>query len=107
MLSNAVKFTPAGGTVSVRVRSAGIAARIEIQDTGAGIPLEDQRHVFDRFYRTTSAMRDAVPGTGLGLAIARAIVEAHDGVIELESVEGRGTTVRVHFAAAPALPVAA
>ena len=107
VLSNAVKFTPTGGRVSVRVRSAGIAARIEIQDTGAGIPVEDQSHVFDRFYRTASATRDAVPGTGLGLAIARAIVEAHDGVIELESVEGIGTTVRVHLAAAPAVPLAA
>jgi len=97
LVSNAVKFTPEGGRVEIQVRASDGHARIQISDTGIGIPTEQQEHVFERFFRAPGTTAQAVPGTGLGLAIARAIVEAHDGSISLESREGEGTTFRVEL----------
>ena len=95
LVSNAIKFTPAGGTVTVRVGHIGEQAVLEVEDSGMGIPEEEQQHLFERFFRTSSARRQEIPGTGLGLAICRAIAEAHGGTIEAESAEGVGTTFRV------------
>jgi len=97
LVSNALRYTPAGGVVTLRVRSLGTRARIVITDTGPGIPAEDLLHVFDRFYRGDSARDRASGGSGLGLAIARALVEAHGGTIEVESIAGQGTTFFVEL----------
>ncbi len=95
LLSNAIKFTPEGGSVSVTVRANGASATIVVEDTGIGIPADEQGHVFSRFFRSKSAHELAVPGTGLGLAITRSLVDQHGGTIDLESEEGRGTRVTV------------
>jgi PAS domain S-box-containing protein len=95
LVSNGVKFTPAGGRVDVRVRGQRGQAVIEVRDTGMGIPSEEQKHLFERFFRTAQATEQAIPGTGLGLAISKAIVHGHGGQITLASSEGSGTTFRV------------
>lgn len=92
LLSNAVKFTPAGGTVTVRVRATVDHVRFAVADTGSGIPADEVDQLFSRFFRTTTATRNAVPGVGLGLAITRSVVVAHGGVMEVTSTEGEGTT---------------
>ena len=97
LVSNALKFTPAGGRVTVRLAREGTAAVIEVEDTGMGIPAAEQEHLFDRFFRTRSAGEQAIPGTGLGLSIAQAIVQAHAGSISVESTEGTGTTFRIEL----------
>ncbi|HEX6748850.1 MAG TPA: PAS domain S-box protein [Longimicrobium sp.] len=89
LLGNAVKFTPEGGRVGLRVSGGDGEVRFEVGDTGPGIPPEHLVHVFDRFWKVRSANRQ---GAGLGLAIAKGIVEAHDGRIWVESVEGEGST---------------
>ena len=100
---NAVKYTAAGGTVSIRVASLEREARITVADTGAGIPPEDLPRVFDRFFRGSGTPQSA-PGTGLGLAIVKRIVEAHDGTIEVDSRAGYGSTFRVVLPLAPGQP---
>jgi PAS domain S-box-containing protein len=100
LMSNARKFTPSGGTVTLRARSHGDDWIVEVADTGIGIAPEEQEHIFDRFYRASNAAHDHAPGIGLGLAVTRAIVELHGGTISLSSELGVGTTVRV------ALPLA-
>ena len=97
---NAVKYTAAGGTVSIRVASLEREARITVADTGAGIPTEDLPRVFDRFFRGSGTPQSA-PGTGLGLAIVKRIVEAHGGTIEVDSRAGHGSTFRVVLPLAP------
>jgi PAS domain S-box-containing protein len=105
LISNALKFTPAGGRVEVRASERDGRARIEIADNGTGISAAEQERLFERFYRTAQAQTDAVPGVGLGLSIAKAIVEAHGGTISCESVEGAGTTFAIELPLA-AQPVA-
>jgi signal transduction histidine kinase len=95
LVTNAVKFTDAGGAVTVTVERDGDAVRLVVADNGVGIPAEEQGQVFSRFFRASTATRQAVPGTGLGLAISRALVEQHGGTIALESEEGGGTRVTV------------
>jgi signal transduction histidine kinase len=100
LLSNAVKFTPDGGIVTlnldtVRDARGAAKARLVVSDSGFGIPEEDQSQVFRRFFRSTDATERAVQGTGLGLSIVQAIVEGHDGTIEVESMVGRGSTFTV------------
>jgi signal transduction histidine kinase len=104
LVSNAIKFTPEGGRVDVRILQRGEAVQVEIEDTGIGIASGDQGQLFQRFFRTSTARDQQIPGTGLGLYIARAIVEAHGGEITVESEPGLGTTFRVDLplAAAPA-----
>jgi signal transduction histidine kinase len=97
LVSNALKFTPRGGRVEVRASEERGAVVIEVADTGTGIPAEQQEHLFERFFRTAEATKQAIQGTGLGLAISRAIVEAHGGEIGVESAEDVGTTFRVRF----------
>jgi len=100
LISNAIKFTPNGGRVTVRAARRGSDALVEVVDTGAGIAESDYERVFDPFFRSRDANAKAVPGTGLGLTITKAIVEAHNGTIEVEKTPGGGTTFRV------SLPVA-
>jgi signal transduction histidine kinase len=95
LVSNAIKFTPGGGSVLVATGSEDGRALVEVSDTGIGVPQDEVGQLFSRFYRASTATRRAIPGTGLGLVIARAIVEAHRGSIKLESREGEGTRVTV------------
>jgi PAS domain S-box-containing protein len=97
LVSNAIKFTTDGGSVEVRLSATGDEALIEVVDTGIGIAAEEQAQLFDRFYRSSEATERAIPGTGLGLTIVKAIVERHEGTIEVESAAGRGTTMRVRL----------
>jgi PAS domain S-box-containing protein len=92
LVSNALKFTPAGGRVDIRVRDEGATASVSVGDTGVGIAPEDVDRLFDRFYRAPSAVRGAVPGTGLGLSIVRAIAERHHGSVTVDSRPGEGST---------------
>ncbi len=92
LVSNALKFTPPGGRVDVRAFTRGSGVRIEVADTGVGIPEGEQDRLFERFYRTEHAQSEAVPGVGLGLSIAKAIVDAHGGAISCRSTEDAGTT---------------
>jgi len=95
LVSNAIKFTPEGGRVSVRAGRAEAGVFFEVSDTGDGIPPEDRAHLFEAFYRSRRANINAVPGTGLGLTITKAIVDAHRGTIEIDCPDGDGTTFRV------------
>ena len=99
LVSNALKFTPAGGTVEVRAYPHASAVRIEVADTGMGISEDEQAQLFERFFRTARAQEEAIPGVGLGLSISKAIVEAHNGRISVRSVEGVGTTFFVDLPA--------
>jgi signal transduction histidine kinase len=89
LLSNAIKFTPAGGTISVSALLEGDKARITVADDGIGIPIDDQRRIFEEF--TQVAEHGPHEGTGLGLSIVRRLVAAHGGHTELESVPGQGS----------------
>jgi signal transduction histidine kinase len=95
VISNAIKFTPHGGSVSIRVTRSNGSAMLEVEDTGIGIAIEEQQHLFDRFFRTRAADDNAIQGTGLGLAISQAIAHAHGGLIDFTSQENVGTTFRV------------
>jgi PAS domain S-box-containing protein len=97
LVSNALKFTPAGGAVDVYLTERGGRALIEVRDSGVGIPADEQPRLFQRFFRSSTATARAIPGVGLGLTISRAIVDAHGGSIDFESEEGRGTTFRVEL----------
>ena len=99
LVSNALKFTPAGGTVDVRAYPHGSAVRIEVADTGMGISEDEQTQLFERFFRTARAQEEAIPGVGLGLSISKAIVEGHNGRISVRSIEGVGTTFFVDLPA--------
>jgi signal transduction histidine kinase len=97
LVSNALRYTPAGGRVMLRAWKADGQAGIQVSDTGPGIAPEDLPHVFDRFYRAGTARDRASGGSGLGLAIARALVEAHGGEIGAASVPGEGATFTIVF----------
>jgi signal transduction histidine kinase len=95
LITNAVKFTPSGGSIEVSVTDGDGDVHLVVADTGIGIPADEQGQVFSRFFRSSNATQGAIAGTGLGLAISRALVEQHDGTISLESEEGVGTRVTV------------
>ena len=97
LLSNALKFTPEGGKVEVRLGTEGDQAVLAVADTGMGIPVADRDRIFERFFRTATAKRQAIQGTGLGLTITQAIVAAHNGTIAVEGEEGRGSTFTVRL----------
>ncbi|MGW6894515.1 SpoIIE family protein phosphatase [Streptomyces chartreusis] len=104
LLSNALKFTFTGGA-RVRVASAGDRARLTVTDTGTGIPASELPRLFERFYRVRGARSRSHEGSGLGLVLVKDLVEAHDGVVGVDSLLGQGTTVTVDlpFADAPRL----
>jgi signal transduction histidine kinase len=91
LISNAIKFTPQGGTVTVSLESTDVDAIATVRDTGMGIPESELDQLYARFFRASTATRNAVPGVGLGLTITKAIVIAHGGQLDVESEEGVGT----------------
>jgi signal transduction histidine kinase len=115
LLSNAFKFTPHGGSVTLTIEPIDGAVRMQVRDTGAGIPAQQLPHIFEKFYQADNQGSARAAGSGLGLAIAKQIVDAHGGTISCESKPGIGTaftiTLPVHAArhqlaagvAAPAL----
>ena len=105
LVSNAIKFTPAGGRVTLSLARRDDLAVFEVADTGMGIALDEQQLLFERFFRASGATRSAIQGTGLGLSIAKTIVEVHGGTIGLDSIEGEGTTFRVELPLAPPAPL--
>lgn len=92
LISNALKFTPSGGVVTVSVESISDHAVVSVRDTGMGIAAAELDKLFSRFFRASTATKNAVPGVGLGLVITKAIVTAHGGQLDVTSEEGNGTT---------------
>jgi two-component system NtrC family sensor kinase len=99
LVGNAIKYTPNEGTVKVHAFAHEQEIRIQVVDTGLGIPAADQPHIFEKFYRVRGDHVVSIKGTGLGLALVKSIVEKHQGRVWLESVFGEGSTFTV------ALPV--
>lgn len=97
LVGNALKFTPSGGVVSIRLTGTAETASVEVRDTGAGIPPDELPRIFDRFYRGTNIGDARASGSGLGLAIVRSIVEMHHGTIDVQSVVGEGTVFRIEL----------
>jgi PAS domain S-box-containing protein len=97
LISNAVKFSPSGGRIEVRATHDASEWRIDVADTGMGIPASEVDHLFDRFFRASNARGARVPGSGLGLPTAKAIAELHGGRIEVDSEMGTGTTFSVYL----------
>ena len=97
LLGNAAKFTPDGGQVRLAVVVEGEEAVVTVHDTGIGIPLEEQQHLFTRFFRSSLAQRHAIQGSGLGLSIAHAIVTEHGGAMQVVSGPGTGSTFHVRL----------
>jgi len=97
LIDNAIKYTPEGGAVEVKVQNEAGKAVLEVADNGVGIPATAIRHVFERFYRVDKARSRASGGAGLGLSIVKSICGAHGGEIRVSSEEGRGSCFRVEL----------
>jgi len=97
LLANAVKFTPPGGRITLELTRDGSDALVAVEDTGLGIPAHDRERLFDRFFRTSTALERAVPGTGIGLAIVRSVVDAHGGSVRVSSPPGQGARFEVRL----------
>ena len=95
IISNSIKYTPEGGNIWMELFEEGNYVAIKISDNGIGVPKEDARRLFERFYRVDKARSRVLGGTGLGLSIARQIIEAHNGIISLDSDFGQGTEVTI------------
>ena len=99
LVSNAIKFTPAGGTVALAAERRGGELLLSVSDTGVGIPPADQQRVFEKFERGDPQARES--GAGLGLSLVKSLIELHGGTVELSSAPGRGTTVFCHLPMPP------
>jgi signal transduction histidine kinase len=95
LISNAIKFTSSGGSVTVSVSNKGECLMASVVDTGIGIPKKDQGRVFEKFYQASNREAASAAGTGLGLAICRTVMDKHEGRIWVESEEGQGAAF--HF----------
>jgi len=93
LLSNAIKFTPSGGVVTIQMYHSGASLVLKVKDTGIGIPAEEQKRIFDRFYQVDRKRRHR--GMGLGLALVKELVESLGGQISVESESGQGSTFTV------------
>jgi len=101
LISNAIKYTPQGTKITVRARRDGEMLTFAVADNGPGIPAEHLPHIFDKYYRAPSGVRQRRRGSGIGLYLVKRLAEAHGGAVAVESTEGVGTTFTV------TLPVAA
>ena len=101
LVSNAVKYTPVGGSVTCRIERVGTQARIEVRDTGIGMSAEDVQRLFTPYFRAEAAKARSIAGAGLGMSIVQEIVAAHGGHIEVSSELGTGTSVVVLLPLAP------
>lgn len=99
LVANAIRYTPSGGRVSVRLQRVGAQLRLEVEDTGIGIAAEDQARIFDEFFRSANAREQTLNGTGLGLSIVKAVVEHHGGRVEVDSTIGTGSRFTVDLPA--------
>ena len=108
LFSNAIKYTPSGGRVEGWVGRDGDVAVVRVRDTGRGIAESEQSKIFNKFFRGSGVLTDAIPGVGLGLSITKTIVDAHGGSIAVSSELGQGTTfeVRLPLAEPPLVPAA-
>jgi two-component system phosphate regulon sensor histidine kinase PhoR len=97
LVDNAIKFTPAGGSVTIRCRADESRVTVEVEDTGIGIAAEDQARIFERFYRVDKARSREMGGTGLGLSIVKHLAQAFGGSVAVESQPGSGSTFRVEL----------
>lgn len=92
LISNAIKFTPPGGTISFTVKELDNTIELQVQDTGCGIPAEATARLFEKFYQAPSSRAPLKPGFGIGLYLVRHFIEAHKGSVTFQSTEGQGTT---------------
>jgi signal transduction histidine kinase len=92
LISNAIKYTPEKGTVSIKLAKKMDRILVEVSDTGMGIPSSDQPKIFQRFYRATNAAKSSIEGTGLGLAFAKMIIDKSGGELWFVSSENKGST---------------
>lgn len=99
LIENALKYTPPGGRIEIRIKSSPKGVEVTISDTGSGIEQQHLAFLFDRFYRVDDSRARKSGGVGLGLAIVKAIVESHDGSISVDSTPGKGTNFTVSFRA--------
>ncbi|MDF2949614.1 MAG: hypothetical protein K0R07_1651 [Sedimentibacter sp.] len=97
ILSNSIKYTNENGSVSVSLEQINDKIRIIVKDTGIGIPKEDLKFIFERFYRSDISRNRHTGGTGIGLTITKALVEAHEGTIKIDSEVGKGSRVIIEF----------
>ncbi|HWQ12291.1 MAG TPA: ATP-binding protein [Roseiflexaceae bacterium] len=104
LVGNAVKYSPAGGQITVQVDEERAMARVRVTDEGIGIPAADLPHLFERFYRVSSAEAQQISGTGIGLYVVKEIVTLHGGEVTVESVEGQGSTFTVWLPLGQASP---
>jgi two-component system sensor histidine kinase BaeS len=106
LLGNALRYTLAGGRITLAAESAGDLVQLRVADTGTGIAADDLPHIFERFYRADRSRQQHDGSSGLGLAIAKSLVEAHGGTIAVVSTPGQGTTFTIKLPAAmhPAKP---
>jgi two-component system phosphate regulon sensor histidine kinase PhoR len=95
LVNNAMRYTLQGGRVTIKSGVKGEYVKVEVIDTGIGIAQEDLPKIFDKFYRVKTAQTRNIMGSGLGLSIVKGIIEAHLGLIEVESELGKGTTFTV------------
>lgn len=106
LLHNAIKFTPSHGTIGIKLAQSKETMTVLVSDSGIGIPPEDQRRVFERFYKGDKQRTRTTEGNGLGLSIVRRIVELHQGSVRVRSAPGEGTTFEVELPVVPSLPQA-
>ncbi|MCD4535914.1 PAS domain-containing sensor histidine kinase [Nocardioides sp. cx-169] len=104
LVSNALKFSPPGGVVTLTAEGLADSVVMSVGDSGEGIPLEDQARIFERLQRGSNALAAQSPGAGLGLSIVQSIVTAHRGTVSIESRPGAGTLVTVQLPRSPATP---
>ena len=97
LIDNAIKYTPVGGNVTLSVERENGSARVQVSDTGIGIPPDDVNKIFDRFYRVDKARSREIGGTGLGLSIAKWIAEMHRGTIDVQSEIEKGSVFTVQL----------
>jgi signal transduction histidine kinase len=98
VLTNAIKYTPAGGHVDVELIADRAGVTLQVSDTGVGVPPEERERLFQRFFRGSNIRNEGMPGTGLGLAISRTVIERHGGTIALsDHGDAPGTTVLIRL----------